>query len=90
LAPVAEGSLDEANTHLCDCLAWVGEQMRTRGDLHGAAKAALLHRHILEDGTMTAPFLYEALSRHMNKEGHFAGVDFLRDRLHDLLDKCDP
>ena len=41
-----EEQFDETTIALKESIAWVGEQLLRKGDLDGAAKAALLHRHL--------------------------------------------
>jgi len=72
------------NKYLKDCLDVVGSQLHQRGDIPGAARAALLHRHLFRgetDGGLfrTTHALKEALGE---KNYYFSGVD----RLGEIMD----
>src|SRR5262249_23657733 len=54
----SEQQFDETSERLNESIAWVGEQLLRRGDLEGAAKTALLHRHLF----------------HKDHSGHFYSV----------------
>jgi hypothetical protein len=68
-------------------LEWVGEQMLRRGDIEGAAKAALLHRHLFprESGGLFY-HIQEELNRRLRRNAYvYAGVDHLAEVIQKTL-----
>jgi hypothetical protein len=68
-----------AATHLKECLEWMGGQLHQRGDLKGAARVALLHRHLYpEDEGILLGSLQFDLNALLRRTGYvYAGVDQL-------------
>jgi hypothetical protein len=73
------------NTYLKDCLQVVGSQLYQRGDIRGAARAALLHRHLFRNVHRdTGIFPVTQILNELFGDKHywFAGVD----RLGEIVD----
>jgi hypothetical protein len=68
-----------------ELLEWFAEQLRQKGDIRGAARAALLHRHLFPDEQdLSLPEVLHALNHILNTEG-YAGVDHLGGLLNTTL-----
>jgi hypothetical protein len=69
----------QAASRLREPLEWVGEQLSRKGDLGGAAKAALLHRHLYPEDRGTPLFgVQQELNLRLGRKGYvYAGVDYL-------------
>ena len=79
-----EENVAQAHPYLKDCLEIVGSQLNQRGDVSGAAKAALLHRHLFrgEDDNGIFP-VTNALNEVLGEKKYFfEGVD----RLGEIVD----
>jgi hypothetical protein len=67
-------------------LEWAGNAFRKQGDLIGAAKASLFHRHIFGDECSLLQFVNPALNDRLNLGSYaFAGVDHLAEILQNAL-----
>lgn len=79
LAYPDEEQFDQTTAGLRESVAWVADQLHRNGDVDGAAKAALFHRHLFPDdhgGLLHRVQL--ALNGRLGREGYaYAGVDFL-------------
>jgi hypothetical protein len=73
-----------ARAHLKECLEWMGNQLNQRGDIKGAARVALLHRHLCpEDRGGSLSRVQQALNGCLGRDGYvYAGVD----RLAEVVD----
>jgi hypothetical protein len=79
---------DQTTCRLKEPLEWVGDQLRQRGDLCGAAEAALLHRHLFpEDRGSPLSQVQFALNQRVGRTGYlYAGVDRLGEVVQAALD----
>jgi hypothetical protein len=79
---------DETTARLNESVAWVGEQLLRKGDLEGAAKVALLHRHLfgnVHSGHFARVLL--ALNARLGKQSWvYAGVDYLSELVQKTLE----
>jgi hypothetical protein len=73
--------------HLKEPLEWVGDQLLRKGDIKGAAEAALLHRHLYpEDRSAILSNVQSALNKHFNKGVYvYEGVDHLETVIQEEL-----
>jgi hypothetical protein len=82
-----EAQFDQTTAGLKESVAWIGEQLLRKGDLDGAAKAALLHRHLFpnEHGGLLN-FVQPVLNGCLGKNGYvYAGVDHLAEMVQKTL-----
>jgi hypothetical protein len=78
---------DQTTTRLREPLEWVGEQLLRKGDLDGAGKAALLHRHLFpkEHGGLLHR-VQDALNKRLRRDSYvYAGVDHLAELVQKAL-----
>jgi hypothetical protein len=81
---------EQTASGLKESLEWIGEQYWRRKDFCGAAKAALLHRHLFPDerGGPLGLALYDLNGRLAKTDYLYAGVDHLGKLLENALNGC--
>jgi hypothetical protein len=86
-----EEQFNQTTAGLNESLAWVGEQLLRKGDLDGAARAALLHRHLFsEDDSWLFQSVQAELNSRFGKDGYvYAGVDHLAEVVDQALKGSD-
>jgi hypothetical protein len=74
-----EEQFHQTTSRLKESLEWVGSQLHRKGDISGAAKAALLHRHLFTEGHGSLLFpVQAALNERLGMVGYaYAGVERL-------------
>jgi hypothetical protein len=79
--------LEQTTTRLKEPLEWVGEQLLRKGDIEGAAKAALLHRHLFPEAHGGLFFhVQNELNMRLGTNSYvYAGVDCLAEVIQKAL-----
>jgi hypothetical protein len=79
--------VEQTTARLMEPVEWVGEQLLRNGDLAGAAKAALLHRHLFPEahGGLFYQVQHELNSRLGRNNYVYAGVDHLAEVIQKTL-----
>jgi hypothetical protein len=78
---------EQTNARLKEFLEWIGDQLHRKGDFTGAAKAALLHRH-LDPGDRGSQLCWfqSALNARVRRDHYgYAGIDYLGEVIKEAL-----
>ena len=88
----SQEQIASAAVPLLEPLAWLGEQLSKRGDLAGALRAALLHRHLVDnrhhqtDGPLVHLMLKLKMLRGQPEGGYlYAGLDEISRTLDEMI-----
>jgi hypothetical protein len=85
-APNDQEQFERTAAYMGESLEWVGEHLRQKGDMRGAARVALLHRHLFDEEHRGLTFTQQALNELLGKNVYgYAGVDHLGSVLDDAL-----
>jgi len=84
--PNAE-QFEQTTFRLKEFVEWVGHQLHKKGDIVGAAKAALLYRHLDDSGRGSLLDWFQSdLNALVKRDGYvYAGVDYIAETIKDAL-----